>query len=91
MWKERIYVPINQTLREQAIRWCHDEPMAGHPGIAKTLELTTRTFWWPNMKKDIEKYMYQSMSQMSDQQTRSTTSSHTITTKQNTFGTMGHY
>jgi hypothetical protein len=57
MWKERIYVPINQTLRERAIRWCHDEPMAGHPGIAKTLELTTRTFWWPNMKKDIEKYI----------------------------------
>jgi hypothetical protein len=57
MWKERIYVPINPTLRERAIRWCHDEPMAGHPGIAKTLELTTRTFWWPNMKKDIEKYI----------------------------------
>jgi hypothetical protein len=57
MWKECIYVPINQTLRERAIRWCHDEPMAGHPGIAKTLELTTRTFWWPNMKKDIEKYI----------------------------------
>jgi hypothetical protein len=57
MWKERIYVPINQTLRERAIRWCHDEPMAGHPGIAKTLELTTRTFWWPNMQKDIEKYI----------------------------------
>jgi hypothetical protein len=56
-WKERIYVPINQTLRERAIRWCHDEPMAGHPGITKTLELTTRTFWWPNMKKDIEKYI----------------------------------
>jgi hypothetical protein len=45
MWKERIYVPINQMLRERAIRWCHDEPMAGHPGIAKTLELTTRTFF----------------------------------------------
>jgi hypothetical protein len=57
MWKEHIYVPINQTLRERVIRWCHDEPMAGHPGIAKTLELTTRTFWWPNMKKDIEKYI----------------------------------
>jgi hypothetical protein len=54
MWKERIYVPINQMLRERAIHWCHDEPMAGHPGIAKTLELMTRTFWWPNMKKDIE-------------------------------------
>ena len=32
-------------------------PLAGHPGIAKTLELTTREFWWPNMKYDIEKYV----------------------------------
>ncbi|KAF8676527.1 hypothetical protein AX14_004875 [Amanita brunnescens Koide BX004] len=30
---------------------------AGHPGVAKTLELITREFWWPNMKKDVENYI----------------------------------
>ena len=30
---------------------------AGHPSIAKTLELITREFWWPNMKKDVENYI----------------------------------
>ena len=31
--------------------------MAGHPSIAKTLELITRDFWWPQMKEDIKKYI----------------------------------
>ena len=31
--------------------------MAGHPGVAKTLELITREMWWPNMKKDVENYI----------------------------------
>ena len=29
----------------------------GHPGIDKTLELMTRNYWWPRMKKDIQKYI----------------------------------
>ena len=56
-WKERVYVPLVLKLQEPAIGHCHYYMMAGHPGVAKTLELVTRTFWWPNMKKDIEKYI----------------------------------
>ena len=29
----------------------------GHPRIDKTLELITQNYWWPGMKKDIQKYM----------------------------------
>ena len=29
----------------------------GHPGIDKTLELMTWNYWWPGMKKDIQKYI----------------------------------
>ena len=56
-WKGRIYVLARMEIRERNIAWCHETPLAGHPGIAKTLELTTREFWWPNMKQDIEKYV----------------------------------
>ena len=56
-WRGQIYVPARMELREQVIAWCHETPLAGHPGIAKTLELTTREFWWPNMKNNIEKYV----------------------------------
>ena len=50
-------MPARTELCERVIAWCHEMPLAGHPGIAKTLELTTREFWWPNMKNDIEKYV----------------------------------
>ena len=56
-WKERKYIPINAELRERIITWDHLDPMAGHPGVAKTLELITREYWWPQMKDDIEKYI----------------------------------
>ena len=56
-WKERKYIPINAELRECIIAWDHLDPMAGHPGVAKTLELITREYWWPRMKEDIEKYI----------------------------------
>ena len=56
-WKNRVYVPARVELWERVIAWCHETPLAGHPGIAKTLELSTREFWWPNMRQDIEKYV----------------------------------
>ena len=56
-WKERIYVPLVPKLREWAVGHGHHHMMAGHPGVAKTLELITREFWWPNMKKDVENYI----------------------------------
>ena len=56
-WKGRIYVPARKELREKVIQSCHEVPTAGHPGIAKTLELITQGFWWPQMKHDIEIYI----------------------------------
>ena len=29
----------------------------GHPGVAKTIEQLTRGYWWPLMKKDVERYI----------------------------------
>ena len=56
-WKGRIYVPARKELREKVIQSCHEVPTAGHPGIAKTLELITHGFWWPQMKHNIEMYI----------------------------------
>ena len=35
----------------------HDSLMAGHPGRAKTIELTSRSYWWPKMRKEIDRYV----------------------------------
>jgi hypothetical protein len=56
-YKGRIYVPAKKELRERAIQWSHDSPFTGHPRIAKTLEMITRDYWWPQMKQDIEMYI----------------------------------
>jgi hypothetical protein len=33
----------------QVLEHCHDARMAGHFGIAKTMELVKRSFWWPHL------------------------------------------
>lgn len=41
------------TLRDRALRECHDAPMAGHWGKHKTLAILRQRFWWPNMAEDV--------------------------------------
>ena len=43
-----LYVP-NSSSRLQVMQYCHDNPMAGHSGIHKTLELVSRNYWWPHL------------------------------------------
>jgi len=35
----------------------HDLADVGHPGQHRMLELIKRTYWWPDLKKDIKKYV----------------------------------
>ena len=53
-WKGQIYIPARKELREKVIQSCHKVPTTGHPGVAKTLELITRGFWWLQMRHDIK-------------------------------------
>jgi hypothetical protein len=54
-YKGKVYIP--PTLRERIMKEGHDAPIAGHPGITKTLKLIKRNYWWPLMNQDIEKYV----------------------------------
>ena len=53
---ELIYIP-NDDLRLQVLKQLHDNPSAGHFGIAKTVEMVSRNFWWPQMRKFIAHYV----------------------------------
>jgi hypothetical protein len=35
----------------------HNSPVYGHPGISKTIQLTERLYWWPQMRIDITEYI----------------------------------
>jgi len=52
-----IYVPDTSDLRCRIVSLCHDTKVAGHPGRFKTLELISRSYWWPNMSRYIGMYV----------------------------------
>ena len=64
-WKEdgmaymegRIYVLNNKKLREEILKKHHDPVDIGHLGQHRMLELLKRTYWWPELKEDIKKYV----------------------------------
>lgn len=55
--KGRLYVPPDPELRQAVVRQCHDDPTAGHPGEHGTYELLTRSFWWPQARAFVKKYV----------------------------------
>ena len=49
------YIP--ETLQTNLLERNHDDPLAGHFGVEKTLELLTRKYFWPKIRADVEKYV----------------------------------
>ncbi|KAI1663257.1 reverse transcriptase [Pyrenophora tritici-repentis] len=56
-YRDRLYAPADDELRSQIVYRAHSSGPAGHPGRVKTLDLITRTWWWPGMSRDIEQYV----------------------------------
>ena len=55
--KGAIYVPRDEAIRAEILKIHHDAPHAGHLGVARTLELTRRKYFWPDMAKQIKEYV----------------------------------
>ena len=52
-----IYVPDGGAVREELIRKCHDDVLAGHFGVDKTLELLKRKYHWHGMATEVSDYV----------------------------------
>ncbi|CCO36088.1 hypothetical protein RSOLAG1IB_11825 [Rhizoctonia solani AG-1 IB] len=48
-----ILVPDVGTLRKDLLQIFHDSPLAGHPGRQRTLELLSRSYYWPGIRADV--------------------------------------
>src|SRR5215475_11985905 len=55
-FRDRLYVPNDPELRRRIVEQHHDSKLAGHPGRWKTLELVSRSYWWPQMSRYIGQY-----------------------------------
>lgn len=51
----RVVVP--NSWRSEALRQCHDHPLAGHMGIGPTISRVKEIYWWPNLRRDCEEFV----------------------------------
>jgi len=53
----RLVVVEDNALRKGVTHLIHASDTTGHPGIAKTLALLNRNYWWPGMKNFATQYI----------------------------------
>ncbi|KAF8754692.1 hypothetical protein RHS01_06132 [Rhizoctonia solani] len=53
----KLVVPDSEPLKERLLREFHNSPLAGHPGQQRTLELISRSYWWPGMKSSAKEWV----------------------------------
>jgi hypothetical protein len=51
-----LYVPKGR-LMHVLLKECHDGPLAGHGGAKRTITFLKKSYYWPNLKDDVEEYM----------------------------------
>ena len=51
----RLFVP--ESLRSAVLQWSHASKIACHPGVARTMALLRRRFWWPAMGEDTRRFV----------------------------------
>ncbi|QRW21811.1 Retrotransposable element Tf2 protein [Rhizoctonia solani] len=56
-YRRKLVVPDSEPLKEQLLREFHNSPLAGHPGQQRTLELISRSYWWPGMKSSAKEWV----------------------------------
>ncbi|KAH0604570.1 uncharacterized protein H6S33_006947 [Morchella sextelata] len=52
-----LYIPDDAAIKLEILRTNHDAPSAGHPGRARTLELLSLNYYWPQMRKYVARYV----------------------------------
>ena len=57
LYKGLVYVPKSDDIKLRILRMHHDSASAGHLGQEKTLELVTRNFHWPGMRRMVNEYV----------------------------------
>jgi hypothetical protein len=54
--QNQLYVPKGR-LRDVLLKECHDGPLAGHRGTKCTITFLKKSYYWPNLKDNVEEYV----------------------------------
>ncbi|KAD4180155.1 hypothetical protein E3N88_28746 [Mikania micrantha] len=57
LYKGRIVVPADPSIRNNILRETHATPMGGHGGFLKTYKRVSLQFFWPKLKQDVRTYV----------------------------------
>ncbi|GAB7357799.1 hypothetical protein MBLNU459_g0615t2 [Dothideomycetes sp. NU459] len=55
--RDALYIPQDSAVKTELLYRSHDAPTAGHFGVARTLELLQRKYYWPNMAQEVKEYV----------------------------------
>lgn len=56
-FRDRLYIPGSEGLRQELLHLYHDGTDAGHFGVGRTTELLQRKYHWIGMHTDVKKYV----------------------------------
>lgn len=57
LYKNRILLVSESTMKEKIMRTLHDEPMASHPSFYKTYKQLNERFTWKALKEDVLRHI----------------------------------
>ena len=53
----QLLIPDDDGIKTALLKEAHDSPIAGHVGITKTVDLLSRSFFWPRLQTDVRDYV----------------------------------
>ena len=56
-YRGAVYVPNDHAVKDELLRTNHDDPLGGHFGTGKTLEILRRKYFWQRMRSDVYAYV----------------------------------
>ena len=56
-WTMNGKIYVAEKMCHKVLQAYHDSKTAGHPGISRTLELISRTYWWPRVSSYVRMYV----------------------------------
>ena len=55
-YKDKLCIPLS-SMRPLLVREAHGRGLMGHFGVTKTLSTLQEHFFWPHMKRDVERHI----------------------------------
>lgn len=54
---QQLYIPNVKEIKLELLQEAHDIPTAGHLGVARTIDLLTRSYYWPKLAEEVKQFV----------------------------------